>query len=104
MGKGITYLGENRWSTNFIFRKRKILSRKSDYGWRFRNITNNKVFLKNLLKEDVTIEEAISPLLIKTRKFDLRMYVCFDKVLYTYPRSNKTDSVTNEKILLFLKE
>ena len=32
-------------------------------------------------------------LLIKNRKFDLRMYVCFDKVLYTYPRSNEADSI-----------
>jgi glutathione synthase/RimK-type ligase-like ATP-grasp enzyme len=94
MGKGITYLEKDRWYTNFTFRNKKIWGRKSDYGWRFRDITNNKAFLKELLKEDVIIEEAINPLLIKMRKFDLRMYVCFDKVLYTYPRSNDADSIT----------
>ena len=94
MGKGISYLEKNRWYTNFTFRNNKILSRKSDYGWRFKKVANNEAFLKKLLKEDVIIEEAIKPLLIKNRKFDLRMYVCFDKVLYIYPRSNEVNSIT----------
>ena len=94
MGKGITYLEKNRWYTNFTFRNNKILSRKSDYGWRFKRVANNEPFLKKLLKEDVITEEAIKPLLVKSRKFDLRMYVCFDKVLYIYPRSNEANSIT----------
>jgi len=94
MGKGITYLEKGRWLTNFRFRENKILSRKSDYGWTFIDITNNKKFLKQLLKADIIIEEGISPYLLAGRKFDFRAYVCFGKVLYLYPRSNESISVT----------
>lgn len=94
MGKGITYLEKDRWMTNFRFRGKKIISKKSDYGWTFQNITNNIAFLKKILKEDIIIEEAINPLLLKGRKYDLRMYVCFGKVLYIYPRSTQSRQVT----------
>lgn len=94
MGKGITYLEKGRWMTNFRFRKGKIVSKKSDYGWSFIDITNNKNFLKEILKKDIIIEEAINPLLVKGRKFDLRMYTFKDKVLYVYGRTNDAQAVT----------
>ncbi len=94
MGKGITYLEKNRWMTNFGFRNQKIISRKSDYGWKFHNITGRSSFLKKILKEDVIIEQAIDPLLLKRRKFDLRLYVCFHRVIYIYPRSTHYSEIT----------
>jgi hypothetical protein len=45
MGKGITYLSPLNWQTNFIFKDNRIISRRSDYGWRFRDITGNNAFL-----------------------------------------------------------
>jgi len=94
MGKGITYLEKDRWLTNFRFKKGRIASRRSDYGWTFTDITENKKFLKELMKEDIIIEDAINPFLLKGRMFDLRMYVCFGNVLYIYPRSNECQNVT----------
>jgi len=94
MGKGITYLEKDRWMTNFRFRKGKIVSKKSDYGWSFINITNNKNFLAKILKEDIIIEEAIDPLLIKGRKFNLRVNVFKKRIIYIYGRSNDAKAVT----------
>lgn len=94
MGKGITYLEEQKWLTNFCFRGGKILNRHSDYGWRFRNVTGNERFLGQLLKEDVVIEEAIPRWLIRGAHFDLRALVFFGRILYMFPRSNAGQNVT----------
>jgi len=94
MGKGITYLSWSNWMTNFQFRGNKIISRRSDYGWHFRDITGNKAFLSQLIKKDILIEEAVDSLVIKGRKFDLRLYIFFQKVLYIYPKTNDPSEVT----------
>jgi glutathione synthase/RimK-type ligase-like ATP-grasp enzyme len=94
MGKGITYLKKDAWKTNFRFKNGKIKSKKSDYGWTFIDITNNDNFLKQLLKEDITIEEEIQPYIVDKKKFDLRIYVSFNQIRYIYPRTNKSFSVT----------
>jgi glutathione synthase/RimK-type ligase-like ATP-grasp enzyme len=94
MGKGITYLEKGRWLSNFRFRQGAIKSRKSDYGWTFRNVTGNRPFLKQLLEQDIIVEEAVDPLVIRGRILDLRLYVCFGKVLYIYPRSTAAGQVT----------
>ena len=93
MGKGITYLENDYWTTNFTYKKNKIISKHSDKGWDFKDITNNIQFLKQLLKKDIIIEEAIEPLLIKNKKFDLRIYVLYNKIVYVYPRSTKQESI-----------
>jgi len=94
MGKGISYFEKNCWLTNFKFKNNHIISRKSDYGWTFIDVTENKKFIIELLKQDVLIEEAVNPFLLKRRMFDLRIYVAFGKVLYIYPRSNDCDKIT----------
>jgi len=94
MGKGITFLSWANWQTNFIFKHGKIINKRSDRGWRFRDITGDKKFLGELLKKDVLTEEAIESLLLKKMKVDMRIYTFFDKVLYVYPRRNRADRIT----------
>jgi len=88
MGKGITFLRPSDWRTNFLIRKGRIVNRISDYGWKFRDITGDKVFLRKLMKSDILIEEAIDPLTYKGKIIDLRIYVFMNKVIYVYPRKN----------------
>ncbi len=110
MGKGITYLEEGRWRTNFGFRAGRITNRHSDHGWRFRDVTGNMAFLKELLAGDMVIEEAIPRWLVKDSHFDLRALVFYGKVLYMYPRCSAAENVTTSvsqgatsKTLSFLK-
>ncbi len=94
MGKGITYLTWSNWQTNFIFKNGKIISKKSDHGWKFRDITGNNAFLHKLIKKDILIEKAVDSLLLKKMKVDMRIYTFFNKVTYIYPRRNRADSIT----------
>ncbi len=94
MGKGITFLSFSSWETNFNFRKGKIISRKSDHGWKFRHITGNNPFLKELLKHDILIQEAVDTPILYGNKVDLRIYTFFNKTLYIYPRENAPDKIT----------
>ena len=75
MGKGITFLQLGDWQTNFNFKNDKIVSKKSDYGWRFREITGNTAFLRKLLKKDMFMEEAINPL-CSNRLWASSRFVC----------------------------
>ena len=94
MGKGITFLQSGDWQTNFGFKNNKIISRKSDLGWKFHDVTGKKFFLEKLLKQNIYIEEGIEPFNIKGDKVDLRIYGFYDKIIYIYPRRNKIDEVT----------
>jgi len=92
-GKGITKLEKGKWLTNFIYRSGSIISRKGDYGWRFKDITGKSGFLRKLLKKDLVIEEAINPYMIDEKKFDIRYYVVYGRVRHMIIRSAPYDSV-----------
>lgn len=94
MGKGITYLSWPNWQTNFIFKNNKIINRLSDHGWRFKDITGNHAFLRQLIKKDVLIQKAVDLLILNKKKVDLRVYTFFNKVIYIYPRKNHPDKIT----------
>ncbi len=94
MGKGITFLCRSRWQTNFNFKNNKIISRRSDHGWKTREITGNGKFLTQLLKKDILIQEAIDPPIFNKKKIDLRIYTFLGKAIYVYPRKNSRDKVT----------
>ncbi len=93
MGKGITYLTKDRWRTNFLFQKGKLISRGIDYGWNFVDITGKTRVLKKLIEEGFIIEEAIDLPTIKGRKFDIRCYVIYGKIPYLYARSTQASSI-----------
>ncbi|MCK5655553.1 MAG: hypothetical protein KAI03_04590 [Candidatus Aureabacteria bacterium] len=98
MGKGITYVNENLISTNFLFRKGKIVSRKYDCNWPFTKISekSRNRFLKILISKDFIFEEAIEPPVYKGRRFDFRVYCVYGGVPYYYAKSMPAFSpVTN---------
>lgn len=96
MGKGMTYLKKGNWKTNFRFEDGKIVGPHSDYGWTFIDITNNVEFLKELITKDIVIEDAIDAYKLDNIIFDLRLYVFYGNVLYSYPRINEKDAmITN---------
>lgn len=96
MGKGVTYMLQNRWYTNFIHTDGKVISPPYDYKWEFNEITGNIKFLENLLKAGSICEEAIESPTIGKKRFDLRIYVIYGKVPYIYARTIKRDKfVTN---------
>lgn len=94
MGKGITFLSKDSWQTNFAFKRKKIISRRSDYGWKFNEVTGNFSFLKMLLAKDILAQEAVENLTIKGNKVDFRIYTFFNKAIYVYPRRNRINKVT----------
>jgi len=94
MGKGITYLSSLIWETNFDFNDGKIISRRSDYGWTFKDITRNSAFLGHLIKKDILVEKAIDPLILKRKRIDLRIYTFGKKAIYVYPKTNYPEKVT----------
>lgn len=96
MGKGITYLNKEEAISNFFFRRGEIVSRLSDFNWRFRRIKDRQSFINQLLKRGFICEEAIRPATFKGRRFDFRVYVLFGKVIYFYAKSSEAEScVTN---------
>ena len=93
MGKGITYMEKGNWKTNFRLEDDRIISPRSDYGWTFIDITDNVKFLKEILTKDIVIEEAVDSYKLDDIIFDLRLYVFYDEVLYTFPRTNKKSAI-----------
>lgn len=94
MGKGITYLSLSDWKTNFSFKNNRIIGRISDYGWKFRDITRNHKFLRQLLAKDVFIQETVDSPIIHDNKLDFRVYTFLNKAIYAYPGRNSLDKVT----------
>ncbi len=94
MGKGITFLSSLSWQTNFSFRNHTIISRRSDKGWKFRDVTGDHNFLNKLIKKDILIEEAVDCLILDRKRIDLRIYTFFKKVIYIYPKVNYPEKIT----------
>lgn len=93
MGKGVTFLSKKRWLTNFTLNKNKIISKPSDFGWEFKKIKGNKLFLRELLNRDFLFEKAVKSAKDDTKRFDLRIYVLYGKVPYLYLRSTGKRSI-----------
>ena len=93
MGKGVTFLSQKRWATNFRFKNNKIISKSSDYGWTFKTITGDTAFLRELIRKDFLFEEAIRPAQAGRRRFDLRIYAVCGQVPYLYARSTKARGI-----------
>ncbi len=96
LGKGISRLGRDRWLTNFGYEGGRIVSKKSDYGWKSRDATGDTEFLARLLERDVLVERAVHGPLINGRRFDMRIYVVYGQTPYLCARSAPADAlVTN---------
>ncbi|MFC1699298.1 RimK family alpha-L-glutamate ligase [Candidatus Omnitrophota bacterium] len=94
MGKGITYIDRENVISNFLFRKGRLISRQTDFNWRFNKIKDRENFLSRLLQRGFICEQAIPLPTFKGRRFDFRVYVMFGKVVYLYAKSSE-EMVTN---------
>jgi hypothetical protein len=97
MGKGITYLSPNKWTTNFNYSNGKIQNHKNDYDWKEIDVTGDKYLLEQVLAEDVVVEKAVSNSLTNGFKFDLRGRALFGEVFerFMYGRATYDSSITN---------
>jgi len=98
MGKGITFIDASGTYTNFIFKSNAIVSRLYDYNWKPTRVSKDKrdVFLRILIKKGFIFQNEVRPLIHKSRKFDIRVYVAYDKVPYLYAKSAPDSSfITN---------
>jgi len=89
LGKGITYIDKDNFITNFIFKKGRIINRKSDYGWKFKKLKeeNRNIFLKHLISKDFLFEEGIAHPERKGKIFDFRVHVVKGKTPYYYAKT-----------------
>ncbi|MDP8292427.1 MAG: hypothetical protein RAP41_02070 [Candidatus Orphnella occulta] len=98
MGKGITYIDKSGTYTNFLFKSNSIISRLYDYNWKPAKVSksNRDAFLKILMRRGFIFQREVKPLLYNNRKFDIRVYVVYDKVPYLYAKSAPdTSFITN---------
>ncbi len=98
MGKGITYIDKNGIYTNFLFKSNLIVNRLYDYNWRPVRVSDKKrnAFLKILINRGFILQKAVSPLICRNRKFDIRVYTAYNKVPYLYAKSAPASSfITN---------
>jgi len=99
MGKGISYLSNGLLTTNFLFRKGRVISHPYDYNWRFHEITkqaDRNQFLKAMIQKGFIFEEAIDPPIHKGKRSDFRVYCVYGKIPYYYIRTTPAVSlVTN---------
>lgn len=96
-GKGITYLSEKGWFTNYKVDDGRLSNHELDKMWLFVEITNQDELVSKLLEKEVIIEkEVITPELSPNEKYDVRAYATFNDVPHMFVRvAPKTKIVTN---------
>jgi glutathione synthase/RimK-type ligase-like ATP-grasp enzyme len=98
MGKGITYASLSGVYTNFHLKSKKIAHRMYDYNWRPVRVPDKHCdnFIETLISRGFIFQKAIEPLVLKARKFDVRVYVVLKKTPYLYAKSAPEKSfITN---------
>ena len=97
MGKGITYLSQRKWTTNYKYDGRNINNHEKDDEWKEMEITGDEYFLKSILEENIVVERAVKNPLINNFKFDMRGRVIFGEAerRFGYGRTTELGSFTN---------
>lgn len=93
-GKGITYLRNGKWLTNYQFDGQGHVLNPADNNWQFRDFSGNSDFLRNLLDLEVIVEkEVVPPVRADGKKSDVRSYVVMGNTEYLFVRENGFDAV-----------
>ena len=97
MGKGITYVSKDKWTTNFKYDGTTISNHESDSGWKEIQITGDEQFIKTILSEDVVVEKGVENSKTNGLKFDLRGRTLFGEFdpKDAYGRGTNDQSITN---------
>lgn len=97
MGKGITYLSKDRWTTNFRLNDGVLKNHSDDLSWEEIDITDQSDLIKRILDEDFIVEAGVINPKVNGAKLDLRVRTLFSDVLedLSYGRRTTNSSITS---------
>ena len=93
-GKGITLVKPNRWLTNYKVERSQLANYGVYEKWNFTDITGKKELLKQLIEQEVIVEQEIIPRdFFGGKKYDVRVYVVSGEIPHFFVRINDLESV-----------
>ncbi len=98
MGKGVSYFQGDKLITNFIYRNNQVISKKADYGWKFKTLNKRdwSGFINIMVNKGYIFQESIEHPVYRQNIYDFRVHVVYGETPYFYAKTMpKAIPVTN---------